>query len=128
MLRGRAAGRTAAIFPMLVLGLVLGIQGLQASASPLPKAPVQVGVGMYDVTGPVADVNFMGYAMMDQVGRGLHFRIRARAFVFQAKDNVMPNATAADRFAFVSVDFGMGSSVVTAKVLSLLEAEPSQRP
>ena len=126
-MRGQGGRALAAIVTTIVLGLVQGIQGLEASTSPLPNAPVQVGVGMYDVTGPVAaDVNH-GICDDGSGWKGLHFRIRARAFIFQAKDNIVPNATAADRFAFVSVDFGMGSSVVTDKVLSLLEAEPSTK-
>ena len=52
-----------------------------AAAAPAP--PLKVGAAIADVTGPAADINFMGYAMTGQVGRGLHFRLRARAFVFQ---------------------------------------------
>lgn len=41
-----------------------------------------VGIGRSDVTGPAAEVNFMGYAVMNQTGRGIHTRQFARAFVF----------------------------------------------
>ena len=71
---------------MLVLALqwallLLLLPGPVAPAAAAP--PLKVGAAIADVTGPAADINFMGYAMMDQVGRGLHFRLRARAFVFQ---------------------------------------------
>lgn len=56
---------------------------LCCAATAAPAPPLNVGAAIADVTGPAADINFMGYAMMGQVGRGLHFRLRARAFVFQ---------------------------------------------
>ena len=40
-----------------------------------------IGVGSYDMTGPAAGVNMMGYGNLEQVTAGLHFRLRARAFV-----------------------------------------------
>ena len=92
--------------------------GAAATAAAVGAPPaLKVGTGIYDVTGPVADINFMGYAMMDQVGAGLHFRLRSRAFVFEDTSN------SSQVFAFVSVDFGMGSSAVTNRVLELLDAE-----
>jgi len=88
------------------------------------KSVLNVGTGIYDVTGPAADINFMGYAQMKQVGRGIHFRLRARAFVFES---TVPTPPLNDSrlFAFVSVDMGMGSSAVTNRVLELLDAEPT---
>eukprot|EP01063_Lacrimia_lanifica_P027488 TRINITY_DN3867_c0_g1_i2.p1 TRINITY_DN3867_c0_g1~~TRINITY_DN3867_c0_g1_i2.p1 ORF type:complete len:725 (+),score=274.66 TRINITY_DN3867_c0_g1_i2:123-2177(+) len=80
---------------------------------------MQIGTAMADITGPAADVNFMGYAMLGQVAGGVHFRQRARAFVTLA-----PGADgAARRFAFVSADIGMGSSAMNEKVLEALEAD-----
>jgi len=43
--------------------------------------PYKIGSGIYDITGPVAEVGLMGYANVGQIGAGLHFRLRARAFV-----------------------------------------------
>ena len=54
-------------------------------------------------------INFMGYAALNQIGRGIHTRLRARAFVFESDDN--------KRVCFVSMDGGMGSDLLTAKVL-----------
>lgn len=41
----------------------------------------RVGIGHADVTGPAADVNLLGYAILDQTARGLHTRQYARAFL-----------------------------------------------
>ncbi|CAD6992268.1 unnamed protein product [Ceratitis capitata] len=43
----------------------------------------QVGVGRADCTGPPVEIHFMGYANIKQVGRGLHLRQFARAFVVE---------------------------------------------
>jgi neutral ceramidase len=41
-----------------------------------------VGIGRADVTGPAADVNLMGYAVLNQTAKGIHTRQYARAYVF----------------------------------------------
>lgn len=41
-----------------------------------------VGIGKADITGPIVDVNLMGYSMPDQTARGLHTRLYARTFIF----------------------------------------------
>ena len=45
----------------------------------------------------------MGYALPGQRGTGIHLRLRARTFIFVSSSD--PN----QRFAFISVDGGMGS-------------------
>ncbi|KAL1193152.1 Neutral ceramidase 3 [Cardamine amara subsp. amara] len=72
-----------------------------------------IGLGSYDITGPAADVNMMGYANMDQVTSGVHFRLRARSFIVAE-----PNRK---RFAFVNLDAGMASQLVTIKVIERLK-------
>ncbi|MGH3744718.1 MAG: neutral/alkaline non-lysosomal ceramidase N-terminal domain-containing protein [Mycobacteriales bacterium] len=42
---------------------------------------MDVGRGIADITGEVADVGLMGYGRADQQAAGLHTRLRARAFV-----------------------------------------------
>ena len=108
----------------MLLLLQLLLLPLAFTASALATSVLNVGTGIYDVTGPAADINFMGYAMMGQVGKGIHFRLRARAFVFES---TVPTPPLNDSrlFAFVSVDMGMGSSAVTNRVLELLDAEPT---
>jgi len=57
-----------------------------AHAAPARRSPsasgFRAGVGVSDVTGPVAEVGMMGYSSFDQVAHGLHQRTRARAYVF----------------------------------------------
>ena len=59
------------------------------------SASLQVGVGISDVTGPVAEVGMMGYSSFDQRAEGLHQRMRARAFIFESGGS---------RVAYVCVD------------------------
>ncbi|EOA28982.1 hypothetical protein CARUB_v10025234mg [Capsella rubella] len=74
-----------------------------------------VGVGSYDITGPAADVNMMGYANSDQIASGIHFRLRARAFI-------VAEPQGSNRVAFVNLDACMASQIVTIKVLERLKA------
>lgn len=73
-----------------------------------------VGLGSYDITGPAADVNMMGYANMEQIASGLHFRLRARAFIVAEPQG--------NRVVFVNLDACMASQLVTIKVLERLKA------
>lgn len=72
-----------------------------------------IGLGSYDITGPAADVNMMGYANMEQVTSGVHFRLRARAFIVAEPYR--------KRIAFVNLDAGMASQIVTIKVIERLK-------
>ncbi|KAG8378043.1 hypothetical protein BUALT_Bualt08G0097100 [Buddleja alternifolia] len=74
-----------------------------------------IGLGSYDMTGPAAGVNMMGYANMEQVTGGIHFRLRARAFI-------VAEITQGTRIAFVNLDAGMASQLVTIKVLERLKS------
>lgn len=49
----------------------------------------------------------MGYAKMDQIGRGIHLRQFARAFIIDDGD---------ERLVFVSADCGMGAHGVRIQV------------
>lgn len=73
-----------------------------------------IGVGSYDMTGPAAGVNMMGYANMEQNTAGIHFRLRARTFI-------VAESSQGSRFAFVNLDAGMASQLVTIKVLERLK-------
>lgn len=73
-----------------------------------------IGLGSYDITGPAADVNMMGYANLEQIASGIHFRLRARTFIVaEPKGN---------RVVFVNLDACMASQIVTIKVLERLKA------
>ncbi|XP_052124114.1 neutral ceramidase [Frankliniella occidentalis] len=71
-----------------------------------------LGTGIADVTGPAAEVPFMGYASPSQKGQGIHTRQFSRAFIFQD--------AAGERLAFVCVDVGMIGSGVRKEVLKRL--------
>lgn len=73
-----------------------------------------IGVGSYDITGPAADVNMMGYANMEQIASGVHFRLRARTFIVAEPQG--------ERVVFVNLDACMASQLVTIKVLQRLKA------
>uniref|UniRef100_A0A2P2M106 Neutral ceramidase n=1 Tax=Rhizophora mucronata TaxID=61149 RepID=A0A2P2M106_RHIMU len=73
-----------------------------------------IGLGSYDITGPAADVNMMGYANMDQIASGVHFRLRARSFIVAEPHG--------NRVVFVNLDACMASQIVTIKVLERLKA------
>ena len=78
-------------------------------------APIQVGTGISDITGPIAEVGMMGYGSFGQATGGLHTRLYARAFVFA-------DALGGRRVAFVSADLGQLFSSVKYGVLKKLAA------
>jgi neutral ceramidase len=75
----------------------------------------QVGAGMYDITGPAAELGMMGYAMVDQKTAGIHQRLRSRAFVISSACN-------GKRVAFVSADVGQIFQGVKQQVVEKLRA------
>lgn len=81
--------------------------------------PYKLGVGIYDMTGPAAEINFMGYAVPSQRGTGIHQRLRARAFYFG--DNT--DSSSNKQLLFISVDGGMGSDLVKMRVVDNLVAK-----
>lgn len=96
------------LLPVLVLLLLENGRGVESDSNYL------IGLGSYDITGPAADVNMMGYANMDQTTSGVHFRLRARAFVVSEPQG--------KRVLFVNLDACMASQLVTIKVLERLKA------
>lgn len=74
-----------------------------------------VGLGSYDITGPAADVNMMGYANMEQIASGIHFRLRARTFIVSQPQEEKS-------LVFVNLDACMASQLVTIKVIERLKA------
>ncbi|KAG2673269.1 hypothetical protein I3760_13G082300 [Carya illinoinensis] len=73
-----------------------------------------IGLGSYDITGPAADVNMMGYANAEQIASGVHFRLRARTFIAAEPEG--------NRVVFVNLDACMASQLVTIKVIERLKA------
>lgn len=76
----------------------------------------QIGSGIYDITGPAAELGMMGYAMIDQKTAGIHQRLRARAFVISSPCN-------GKRVAFVSADLGQIFQGVKQQVVERLQTK-----
>ncbi|XP_050243801.1 neutral ceramidase 2 [Quercus robur] len=92
----------------LLFFLVHNISGASSASNYL------IGLGSYDITGPAADVNMMGYASLGQIASGVHFRLRARTFIVAEPQG--------NRLVFVNLDACMASQIVTIKVLERLKA------
>ncbi|KAF3095738.1 hypothetical protein TWF706_007895 [Orbilia oligospora] len=75
-----------------------------------------IGVGKADITGPVVEINFMGYANGSQVGTGLRQRLYSRAFIIGSVDNP------ADRFVYLVIDTACGDTALRYGVLKGLAA------
>ncbi|XP_057955051.1 neutral ceramidase 1-like [Malania oleifera] len=87
---------------------------LQNAGGILSTSNYLIGLGSYDITGPAADVNMMGYANAEQIASGVHFRLRARTFIVGVPQG--------NRVVFVNLDACMASQLVTIKVLERLKA------
>ncbi|KAF3920406.1 hypothetical protein ABW20_dc0103595 [Dactylellina cionopaga] len=70
-----------------------------------------LGVGKADITGPVVELNFMGYANASQIGTGLRQRLYSRAFIVGSVDNP------ADRFVYLVLDTACGDTAIRYGVL-----------
>ncbi|KAK4194162.1 putative neutral ceramidase precursor [Triangularia verruculosa] len=74
-----------------------------------------LGVGKADITGPVVEINLMGYADPKQVGSGLRQRLYSRAFIVGNIDN--PN----DRFVYLVLDTQSGDTAIRYGILNTLQ-------
>ncbi|OAA42144.1 Neutral/alkaline nonlysosomal ceramidase [Metarhizium rileyi] len=81
-----------------------------------PKDQYLLGVGKADITGPVVEINMMGYADFAQIGRGLRQRLYSRAFI--VGDMNKPE----DRFVYLVLDIQSGDTAVRYGILRGLEA------
>ncbi|OAA55210.1 neutral/alkaline nonlysosomal ceramidase [Niveomyces insectorum RCEF 264] len=75
-----------------------------------------IGVGKADITGPVVEINFGGYASLAQTGTGLRQRIYSRAFIIG--DVNKPS----DRFVYLVLDTQSGDAAVRLGILEGLAA------
>jgi neutral ceramidase len=74
-----------------------------------------LGVGKADITGPVVEINMMGYANTKQLGTGLRQRLYSRAFI--VGDANRPE----DRFVYLILDTQSGDTAVRYGILSGLK-------
>ncbi|KAL3463804.1 Neutral/alkaline nonlysosomal ceramidase [Aspergillus heterothallicus] len=70
-----------------------------------------LGAGKADITGPVVEIGFGGYADLDQVGTGLRQRIYARAFIVANPNNLE------DTWIYIVLDTLTGDTGVRHAVL-----------
>lgn len=75
-----------------------------------------IGVGRADITGPVVEINFAGYAAVGQTGSGLRQRLYSRAFI--VADANKPE----DRFVYLILDIQSGDTAVRFGILDGLAA------
>ncbi|KAI1770377.1 Neutral/alkaline nonlysosomal ceramidase [Hypoxylon cercidicola] len=75
-----------------------------------------IGVGKADITGPVVEIGFAGYADLSQTGTGLRQRIFSRAFIIGDVNN--PD----DRFVYLVLDTQSGDTGVRFGILEGLAA------
>ncbi len=78
----------------------------------------RIGVGKADITGPSAELGFMGMSNLFQKGEGLQSRLYARTFIIE-------DANRGNRIALVSADLGMCSLAVKTAVVERLKTEAS---
>lgn len=75
-----------------------------------------LGVGKADITGPVVEVGFAGYADLAQTGTGLRQRLYSRAFLVADAEN--PD----DRFIYLVLDTQSGDTAVRYGILEGVKA------
>jgi neutral ceramidase len=82
---------------------------------PSPGDRYLVGVGKADITGPVVEVNMMGYTDPKQVGTGLRQRLYSRAFIVGSVDK--PD----QRFVYLVLDTQSGDTAVRYGIIDGLK-------
>jgi len=75
-----------------------------------------IGLGKGDITGPVVEINFAGYADSEQVGSGLRQRLYSRAFI------VGDVSSPADRFVYLVIDTAAGDTAVRNGIIEGVKA------
>ncbi|KAF2718780.1 ceramidase like protein [Polychaeton citri CBS 116435] len=86
----------------------------QAHPSSDAASNLLLGVGKSDITGPVVEINFMGYADPAQLGTGLRQRLYSRAFIVASAD------TPEDRFVYLVLDTQSGDTATRHGILKKL--------
>ncbi|MBC7533170.1 MAG: neutral/alkaline ceramidase [Oligoflexus sp.] len=78
-----------------------------------------IGTGIYDITGPAAEVGMMGFADGKQITSGIQMRLRSRAFIVGDETK---------RVVVVSADLGMLFQMVKLKVSEKVAANAELAP
>ncbi|MEZ5568325.1 MAG: neutral/alkaline non-lysosomal ceramidase N-terminal domain-containing protein [Halioglobus sp.] len=109
--QGTAWRRLLALFCAYPLTALL----LCTHAAAQPAPTYLVGRGITDITGPALDVQFWGFGRPDQIGEGIHTRLRSRAFI------VADPANTDARLVYVSAELGSVDHHITLAVVENLQ-------
>lgn len=101
---------------LLLLSFLLLVSSISTSSSSSDAYHYRIGTGKGDMTGPVSEVTFMGYAEWSQVGQGLLQRIYARAFIIHDDESTKK------RVVFVNTDTQSMGDIVKKRVVQQLQA------
>ncbi|KNG51013.1 neutral ceramidase precursor [Stemphylium lycopersici] len=94
--------------------------GAAAAAAAEDASSYLIGVGKADITGPVVELNLMGYANSSQTGTGLRQRLYSRAFI------VGSPSKASERFVYLVLDTQSGDTAIRNGILEGLQAMGSE--
>jgi neutral ceramidase len=81
------------------------------------SAVFNIGTGIYDITGPAAEVGMMGMSQIDQKTTGILSRLFSRAFVVE-------DPSSKKRVAIVSADIWSCTQALKTEVVKRLKKEP----
>ncbi|VBB80188.1 Putative Neutral/alkaline non-lysosomal ceramidase [Podospora comata] len=111
----------ASIFLFALLAFTQLVTALPSSSHGSQKRAVGdkylIGVGKADITGPVVEINFAGYADTAQTGTGLRQRLYARAFI------IGEVSSPANRFVYLVLDTMSGDTAVRRGILEGIAAQ-----
>ncbi|KAF5025388.1 hypothetical protein F66182_2553 [Fusarium sp. NRRL 66182] len=79
-----------------------------------------VGAGRADITGPVVELNLMGYADISQIGTGLRQRLYSRAFIIGNRDE------SKERVVYLVLDTASGDTAIRRGILEGIAALGSE--
>ncbi|RGP71230.1 alkaline ceramidase [Fusarium longipes] len=79
-----------------------------------------LGVGKADITGPVVELNLMGYAELSQTGTGLRQRLYSRAFIIGSPTEPR------ERFIYLVLDTQSGDTAIRRGILEGIAALGSE--
>jgi len=88
----------------------------QSGQQPNDAGSYLVGVGKADITGPVVELNLMGYANSSQIGSGLRQRIYSRAFI------IGNPSTPSERVVYMVLDTQSGDTAIRNGILEGVRA------
>ncbi|KAG6203754.1 hypothetical protein E4U50_005557 [Claviceps purpurea] len=113
---GRYGYSKNCFFHLFYVVVLLVLSTLVGAATAYSGDQYLIGVGKADITGPVVEIGFAGYANLDQKGTGLRQRLHSRAFIVADKNNPK------DRWVYLVLDAQSGDTAVRYGVLDGLKA------